>query len=220
MKHYLGICLVMITAAAIALFALRSCTRAVDESVDHVRDAFGQVLQLQPQITLNQRVVLTQTAPIAELAVVTKEELVTIGLDEHLAVLSFQIPLTEKKLTAEATYRIKAGFDLREPFSVDIDPATHELHATMPHAKILSVEQVGNLIYHGEDAYLNRITDDERSQILANLNAAAHDAAEKSDLKNEAELQVTQRLNQIMNHNGQLLQIDWDGEQPPPTNAP
>jgi len=220
MKHYLGICLVMITAAAIALFALRSCTRAVDESVDHVRDAFGQVLQLQPQITLNQRVVLTQTAPIAELAVVTKEELVTIGLDEHLAVLSFQIPLTEKKLTAEATYRIKAGFDLREPFSVDIDPATHELHATMPHAKILSVEQVGNLIYHGEDAYLNRITDDERSQILANLNAAAHDAAEKSDLKNEAELQVTQRLNQIMNHNGQLLQIDWNGEQPPPKNAP
>jgi len=220
MKHYLGICLVMATAAAIALFALHSCTRAVDESIDHVRDAFSQVLQIQPQITINQRVVLTQTAPIAELAVVTKEELVTIGLNEHLEVLSFQIPLTEKKLTAEATYRIKAGFDLREPFSVAIDPATHQLHAAMPHAKILSVEQVGNLAYHGEDATLNRITDDERSQILSNLNAAAHDAAEKSTLKTDAEQQVAQRLNEIMNHNGQLLQIEWNGLSTPPKQQP
>jgi len=210
MKHYLGICLVMITAAAIALFALRSCTRAVDESVDHVRDAFGQVLQLQPQITLNQRVVLTQTAPIAELAVVTKEELVTIGLDEHLAVLSFQIPLTEKKLTAEATYRLKAGFDLREPFSVEVDPVTHLLHADMPHAKILSVEQIGDLVYHGEDAVLNRVTDEERAQILSSLNTAAHEAAESSSLKADAEQQVTARLNELMRHNGQALQIKWN----------
>src|SRR5476651_1461745 len=126
----------------------------VDHTIDHIRDAFSEVLRVQPQVTLNQRVVLTQTAPIAELAVVTKEELVTIGLNEHLEVLSMQIPLTEKKLTAEATYRIKAGFDLHEPFSVEIDPVTHALRAAMPHAKILSVEQVGDLIYHGEDAML------------------------------------------------------------------
>jgi hypothetical protein len=80
----------------------------------------------------------------------------------------------------------------------------------MPHAKILSVEQVGDLVYHGEDATLNRITDDERSGILSSLNAAAHDAAEKSTLKTEAEEQVTQRLNQLMNHNGDDLQIEWD----------
>jgi hypothetical protein len=210
MKHYLGICMVLVTATAIGLLVLHSCTAAVDQTVDHVRDAFAQVLRVQPEITLNQRVVLTQTAPIAELAVVTKEELVTLGFNEHLEVLSFEIPLTEKKLTAEATYRLKAGFDLREPFSVEIDPVTHALHAVMPHAKILSVEQVGDLIYHGEDAMLNRITDDERTQILSALNAAAHDAAEKSSLKTDAEQQVTQRLNEIMSHNGQALQIEWN----------
>jgi len=209
MKHYLGICMVLVTAAAIGLLTLHSCTAAVDQTVDHVRDAFAQVLRVQPEVTLNQRVVLTQTAPIAELAVVTKEELVTIGLNEHLEVLSLQIPLTEKTLTAEATYRLKAGFDLREPFSVEIDPVTHALRAVMPHAKILSVEQIGDLTYHGDDALLNRITDDERTQILSNLNAAAHDAAEKSSLKTEAEQQVSQRLNEIMSHNGQALQIEW-----------
>jgi Protein of unknown function (DUF4230) len=211
MKHYLGICLVLITAAAIGFFALHSCTAAVDHTIGNVRDAFAQVLRVQPQVTVNQRVVLTQTAPIAELAVVTKEELVALGLDAHLEVLSVQIPLTEKKLTAEATYRLKAGFDLREPFSVEIDPATHALHATMPHAKILSVEQVGDLSYHGEDATFNRVTDDERAQILSSLNTAARDAAEKSTLKTEAEQQVAQRLKEIMDHNGQSLQIKWTG---------
>jgi hypothetical protein len=210
MKHYLGICLVLITVAAIGAFALHSCTVAVDQTIDHVRDAFSQVLRVQPQVTVDQRVVLSQTAPIAELAVVTKEELVTIGLNEHLEVLSLQIPLTEKKLTAEATYRLKAGFDLKKPFSVQIDPVTHALRAAMPHAEILSVEQVGNLTFHGEDALLNRITDDERAQILGNLTAAAHDAAEKSGLKAEAEQQVAQRLNEIMNHNGQSLRIEWN----------
>lgn len=220
MKHYLGICLVLITVAGIGLFALHSCTAAVDHTIDHVRDAFNEALRVQPQVTVNQRVVLTQTAPIAELAVVTKEELVTLGFDEHLEVLSLQIPLTEKKLTAEATYRLKAGFDLTEPFSVEINPVTHAVSAEMPRAKILSVERVGDLIYHGEDAMLNRITDDERTQILNSLDQAAHDAAEKSSLKIEAEQKVTERLNQLMSHNGHSLQIEWNNGAAAPIQMP
>jgi hypothetical protein len=100
---------------------------------------------VQPQVTVNQRVVLTQTAPIAELAVVTKEELVTLGFNEHLEVLSLQIPLTEKKLTAEATYRIKAGFDLRNlsPSKSIRPPMRCAPPCLTP--KSLSVEQVGDL---------------------------------------------------------------------------
>ena len=220
MKHYLGICLVLVTLAAIGLFILHGCTAAADHTIDRVRDAFSQVLRVQPEVTVNQRVVLTQTAPIAELAVVTKDELVTVGLNEHLELLTLQIPLTEKKLSAEAAYRIKAGFDLHEPFSVAIDPATHALHAAMPHAKILSVEQIGEISYHGEDATLNRITDAERSQILSDLNAAAHDAAEKSSLKSEAEQKVAQRLNEIMLQNGQPLPIKWNDAPIVPSPAP
>lgn len=220
MKHYLGICLVLITLAVIGLFAVRSCAQSVDRTVDHVRDAFNQVLHLQPQVTINQSVILTQTAPIAELAVVTKEEQVTIGFDEHLEVLSLEIPLTEKKLTAEATFRIKAGFDLRKPFTVEIDPVTHALQAEMPPAQILSVEQVGDLALHGEDATLNRVSDADRIQILSDLNSAAHTTAETSGLKTEAEQQVAERLNEVMAHNGQKLQIEWKKEPIPSGQTP
>lgn len=215
MKHYLGICLVLVTLAGIGFFALHSCTAAVDQTVDAVRDAFVSVLRVEPQVTVNQRVVLTQTAPIAELAVVTKEELVTLDFSEHLEVMSMQIPLTEKKLTAEGTYRLKAGFDLRKPFSVVIDPATQDIRATMPHAEILSVEQLGELSYHGDDALLNHITDDERTKILNSLNDAAHAAAESSTLKADAEQQVSQRLKQLIIHNGQPMQIEWVDSTPP-----
>ena len=218
MKHYLGICLVLLTVAAIALFVMHSCTTAIDQGLGTVTAAFAKELSIQPQVSINQRVVLTQTAPIAELAVVTKEELITIGMNEHLEVLSFQIPLTEKKITAEAVYRIKAGFDLRQPFSVEINPATKAVTASMPHAEILSVEQLGDITYHGEDAVLNRITDTERTQILSNLNGAAHDAAEKSTLKADAEEQVTQRLDEIMKHNGQSFQVEWVGKNVTPSS--
>jgi hypothetical protein len=209
MKHYLGICLVLITLAAVVLFGIHSCSQTVDHTIDHVRDAFSDVLNVKPQITVNQRVILTQTAPIAELAVVQKEEDVTIAYDAHYEVLNVQVPLTEKKLTAEATYRVKAGFDLRESFSVEIDPVTRAIHAAMPHAKILSIEQIGDPVFHGEDGALDRVTDDERTEILKRLNAAAHDTAEKSGLKADAEKQVTDRLQELLKHNGQPLQIQW-----------
>jgi len=221
MKHYLGICLVLLTVAGICLFAVRSCTSAVNETVDHVRDAFGQVLSVQPRVTVNQRVVLTQTAPIAELAVASKEEEVSIDYTAHYEVLSLHIPLTEKKITATAVYRIKAGFDLREPFSVEIDRATHAVTAAMPPAKILSVEQVGDIAYLGFDATFNRVTDAERSEILASLNAAAHEAAEKSTLKADAQEQVTQRLKELINHNGRSMVIKWTSlPNSPPMMAP
>jgi len=209
MKHYLGICLVLVTLAAVVLVAIHQCTSAVDSTVTHVADAFADVLKVRPQIKLNERVVLAQTAPIAEFAVVTKEELVTVGLDENFHVLSFQVPLTEKKLTAEATFRLKAGFDLREPFAVSVDPLTHAVRAAMPHAIILSVEQIGAPVLHSDDSMLNRITDEDRETIEKNLNDAAHNAAESSGLKEEAEAQVSKRLDELLQHNGQTLLIDW-----------
>jgi hypothetical protein len=209
MKHYLGLCLVLLTLAAIFFFALRSCTSSVNETVDHVQKAFSEALSVQPEIRVDERVVLTQTAPIAELAVVTKDELVTTGIDEHLEVLHYPLPLTDKKLAASAVYRIKAGFDLREPFSVHIDASTQRVSAQMPHARILSVEQIGEVELHGEDATLNHVTDEERTELLNTLNAAARVEAEKSTLKSEAETAATQRLTDLLHHNGQTLQINW-----------
>jgi hypothetical protein len=194
---------------------VHQCTSAVDQTVTHVADAFASVLKVRPQVALNQRIIFAQTAPIAEFAVVSKEEEVTVGFDENYQVLSFQVPLTDKKITAEATFRIKAGFDLHQPFAVTIDPTTHAVRAIMPHAKILSVEQIGDLVLHSDDALLNRITDEDHEEIQKNLLGAARSAAETSGLKQDAEAQVTQRLTDLLHQNGQTLLINWQKEPAP-----
>jgi hypothetical protein len=209
MKHYLGICLVLVTLTLIVLGTLYGCSRLADRTVDHVVDAFAKVFQVRPQITENQKVVYTQTAPIAELAVVTKEEQVSLQFDISYQILSETIPLTEKKLTAQAVYRIKAGFDLREPFSVEIDPKTHAIHAHLPPAKILSVEQVGDLSLVGEDAWLNRVNDTDRTQMLNSLQQAARSQAENSGLKEDAQKQAQDRLEEILHHNGENVELEW-----------
>ena len=213
MKHYLGVCLVLVTIAVLTLLVINRCTDATARAVDHVRDAFASVLQVQPKITINERVVQTQTAPIAELAVVTHEELISLGFDEHKELWSYALPLTEKKLTVLGTYRVKAGYDLREPFSVAIDPATRRIAATLPPAKILSVEQVGDLSFQGEDSVLNRLSDDERTQAVNDLAEMARNAAESSTLKREADAQVRQRLEELLAHNGEKVEIQWSSDQ-------
>ena len=99
MKHYVGVCLILVTIAVLTLVVINRCTAAAGSAVDRVRDAFAAVLQVQPKITINSRVIQSQTAPIAELAVVTREESVSLGFDEHKELWSYTLPLTEKKLT-------------------------------------------------------------------------------------------------------------------------
>ncbi len=84
----------------------------------------------------------------------------------------------------------------------------------MPHAKILSVEQVGDVTLHADDQMMNRISTEDHQLIEKNLLDAAHSAAEGSGLKEEAEEQVTQRLNELLQHDGQTLLIDWKEETP------
>jgi hypothetical protein len=209
MKHYLGICLVLVTLAALTLLVIHSCVDTADREVDRVRDAFASLLHVQPKITIAERVVQTQTAPIAELAVVTREETVSLGFDEHKELWSYEIPLTEKKVTVDGVFRIKAGFDLHEPFTVAIDPKTHQVTATLPPAKILSVEQVGDLQFHGEDSMLNRLSDDDRTKALNSLANLARQAAASSTLRQDAQTQVQERLQQLLSQNGQAASIQW-----------
>jgi hypothetical protein len=209
MKHYIGISLVLVTIAVLTLLVINRCTDATERAVDHVREAFASILQVQPKITINERVVQTQTAPIAELAVVTREESVTLGFDEHKEIWSYEIPLTEKKITVSGVYRLKAGYDLREPFSVAIDPATHAIRATLPPAKILSVEQVGDLTFQGEDSVLNRLSDDERTKAVNSLADLARQSAASSTLRRDSDNEVRQRLEQLLTHNGEKIEIQW-----------
>lgn len=205
MKHYLGISLVLLVAATILLFFVRRCENAVARTAAGISRTFLSALQVQPEIRVNQVIITTQTAPIAELAIVSKEQLVTYVLSEKIRFLNRDVPLTGKRITAQAAYRIKAGYDLKEPFRVEIDSASGKVTAQLPPARILSVERIGELTLQDEDQLLNRITSDERQKVLNELDKLAHSGAESSGIVRDAEEQALARLKELATRNGQTI---------------
>lgn len=210
MKHYLGISLVLLTLAAILLFVLRRCEDAVARTAAGVSRTFLTALQVQPEIRVNQVIIHSQTAPIAELAIVSKEQLVTYSLNEKIRFLQLDVPLTGKTITAQAIYRIKAGYDLKEPFRVEIDPTSHRVTAQLPPAKILSIERIGDLTLQDQDNLLNRITPEERQKVLNDLDKLARQGAEQSSLVQDAEAQTLTRLKELAERNGQTIHFAPD----------
>ena len=61
MKHYLGICLVLLTLAGIAFFALRSCENAIDHTVALLIVTCPCVLGLATPLTIAIAIVIQTT---------------------------------------------------------------------------------------------------------------------------------------------------------------
>ena len=79
----------------------------------------------------------------------------------------------------------------------------------MPPAKILSVEQVGDITFAGEDSVLNRLSDEERAHAVNDLTGMARKSGETSGLTQDADTQVRSRLQELLNKDGQSVHFQW-----------
>ena len=144
----------------------------------NVRDAFVEIAQMQPRVTIKDRVYFEKTTAVAELALVSRKTEVEHELEHTWAG-------STKRVKLHGTYAVKAGFDLRENFSVDL--REDEIAVQMPHAKILGVEQENVEVLEYENGYWNRISAEDLEKELALLPKLAREKSEKNGLTNEAE---------------------------------
>ncbi|MEO8439461.1 MAG: DUF4230 domain-containing protein [Spartobacteria bacterium] len=183
--------LILALLAAFVFYRLETWPgRAVDRSVTRLeelgrkaRDAFLEVAQLQPKVTINNRVYLEQTATVAELAVLARRVQVEQEMMHTWAG-------STKRIRLHGTYLVKAGFDLRKKFTVNLSPA--EIVIELPHAQILSVEQEKVEVQSLENGLWNRISPDDIEAQLAALPALAR--ARAADLPAQAEQTFTRQL--------------------------
>jgi len=149
-----------LSAIAAGVFLFNRCAalpgRATRETVDQMervgrdlRDAIVQITQLQPRVTINNRVYFEQTSPIAELALISRKLEV-----EHEFLHTWAG--STKRLRLYGTYTAKAGFDLRQEFSVTISPDT--IIVRLPHAQLLGVEQNAVELLAYENGFWNPIS--------------------------------------------------------------
>jgi hypothetical protein len=155
-----------------------------------IKEVFGII----PEVRVREVVVHGQSAPVAELAVI-----------EKTFPLTYQWKQTwmgsTKTLTVEGMWRAKAGFDLFKPFQVSIDPETRQVSADLPPAEILSVELESGPELKGESGWWNRLSDEDRSAVVAEFSRRARAQAQESGLTAEAEAEAARRLQTLADRN-------------------
>src|SRR5713101_6594063 len=110
----------------------RESTAELERLGKDLRAAFIDIANLQPRITINNRVYMEQTKPVSELAIVSRRIEV-----EHEFLHTWVG--SSKRVKLHGTFVAKAGFDLQQDLSIDIRPK--EIIIQLPHAQILGVDQ-------------------------------------------------------------------------------
>ena len=183
--------LILALLAAFIFYRLETWPgRTIDRSVTRLeqlgrkaRDTFVDLAHLQPKVMVNNRVYFEQTTTVAELAVLARRVEV-----EHEMMHTWAG--STKRIKLHGTYLIKAGFDLREKFTVDVRP--NEVVIALPHARILSVEQEQVEVLTLENGLWNRISPDDIQAQLATLPEQARQKA--AGLPAEAEQTFTRQV--------------------------
>jgi len=147
-----------------------------------IRDAFVELFQLEPKISVNENAVFDQAKTALELVVLDRDTDVT----RDTAQTWFG---STKKIRIHATYRVKAGFDLSRKFEINV--AGQDVNIRVPKATILSVEPLSLAVDELRDGLWNKIQPQDIDRELEKMHELAR--AKAGSLPAEAE-QTFERL--------------------------
>ena len=168
-----------------------------------LRSAFIDIAHLQPRITINNRTVVDQATPTAELAILERPLKVKREFLHRWAGSS-------KRIKLSGTFLVKAGFDLRQDVAVDVRP--DEILIQLPHAEIVGIEEKHVDVLTLENGLWNKITGADLENELAQLPEMARRQAMEVNLPAEAEQELQRQLSKRI-HARQALKLIF-------TNAP
>ena len=153
-----------------------------------------------PRVKIDQTIVIEQSAPIMEVATVSRQLMVDYTWS-HTWLGS------TKTIHLIGTFTAKAGFDLREPFTIEIEKSPLSVKASLPAPKILSITMDSFKIAEDESGWWNRISAADREAGVANLQSTARTQAESSGMLEEARTSAEQRIKDIVQRNGATVEF-------------
>lgn len=185
----------VIALVMLASFALWRCERVATkiaaqpgEVAERAAQAFKEILQVQPRVTINERVVLNQSSPVLELAVLSRDVEVEREF-EHTWLGS------TKRVRLRGIYGIKTGFDLTLPFSIELSDAPGvAVKISLPAPKILSVDARRVDVLALENGLWNRVQAENLESEIAALPAEAKRKALRIGVVREAEESIVKQL--------------------------
>jgi hypothetical protein len=180
--------------------------RPAEKAASSVRDAVANALTAitGQRVVIQSNTVTLEKSNISELNVVQRRTQTITKVETSLLG-------STATLIMRGEFIVKAGFDLTKPFSVTVNEQTGEVMADFPPAKITSVEMVKDEIYYSDNGLITRNTPEITKMAYGQMLTQARLEAERSDIKEEAEAQLAQRLKDLLN--GQASKLSIRGEE-------
>lgn len=185
--------LILVVGAAVVFYVI--VIRAPIELAHATADGIREVFNFTPRVTVNQTVVIEQNTPILEVATVSRG----ISVDHTW---SHTWLGSTKTIQVLGSFTAKAGFDLREPFTIEVERNPLRVVATMPPPRLLSLELDSYRVLRDESGWWNRIADADREAAVRDLVELARTRAVASGILEEARATAELRIREIVERNG------------------
>lgn len=171
-----------------------------------LRDKFVEQLQLTPRISVNNAVIFAQNTPTFELVTVERQALVRHRSEESWL-------YSKKEFEIEATFTARAGFNLRDTFSVNITRGGRTADVRLPRAKILSLGMSDLRILRDEDGHWNKLTAQDREKAVRSLERIAKKQFGETDILSAARKEAEARISAMATGAG--LEAVFEATAPP-----
>ncbi len=172
-----------------------------------VAETFQKSLNFTPEITVDSVVVVAANTPILEITTMQRQALVRNTWSQTWM-------HSTKTMEIEATFTARAGFDLTDPFRIEIDPRTGNLGANLPAPKILAIGMSNVRVLRDEDGLWNKLTPEDRQKAFGELEQKAREQFAKTDLVRAAFDEGERRVRELMNQAGQRIRLENPTPQP------
>jgi hypothetical protein len=189
---------VVLVAGAIAFYLV--LVRAPAEIAGNVAEEFREFFNFTPRVTIDQTVVIEQSNPIMEVSTLSRNLFVEDRWED-------QWVGSTKTVEIRGSFTLKAGFDLKEPFTINITRYGLAIQAGLPEPRILSLEMNTYDIIKDENGWWNRVSDQDREEAFYRLRTAARKAAEDSGILEEARATAEERIREIVQRNGSTVEF-------------
>jgi len=158
--------------------------RVVDRLADALSGVFGKTVEIQGSTAVLEKSEIEELAVVQrKIQVVSKYQTTWMG--------------SENTMIFRGDFLVKAGFDLSN--GGEWEMVDGKIMGEFPQAKVLSVEQIGGIqLYYSSNGLINRLSPEDQTSAMNYVVWQAKMDAQRSDITDEAEKVLKQRINDRM----------------------
>lgn len=192
--------IVSITAYVLLVFIPSRIAEQTYDGARQIGRDIANVFRVTPEITVNNTVILQQQTPILELATVSQKF-------KHDYDWTNTWLGSTKKINISGTFEAKAGFDLHQKFSVQID--YNKAIVTLPQPKLLSLEPSGDVRFADENGVWNWVNAEDRSKAMNAFTQDARKYGQQAQFVEQAKVEIEKKLKEIFLRHDKLVEFRY-----------